>query len=404
MCIRDSYLQYNLTSGNLVSNSTSNSTSTTTGAIVVAGGVGVGGNIYSGANIVASSAVIAPTMYNSNIYPIIGSDLYKNTGPNGNLWINYNGYTANVIINGNTTSGYGNLFVVNGLTGQVGIKVGTSAIVPNASLMVNSTDSILVPVGSTSQRPSSSVAGMIRYNNQSNQLEFYNGTSWQGTGSSFTTVTAQQFTGDGTTTVFTLSQSATTASTIVSINGVLQIPTTAYTVSGTTLTFTEAPLSTDIIDARIVVTTSIAGSIGDQLGNTVVANSNGITVTTNYKTTLISNVGGNYINGGFSALTPNIALTQNTPTIIDSFSTSFYRVAKYVIKVTDGTNNVYCGAEVIVAHNGTTATSQVYGVVNTGGNALATFSSTVSGGNVNVTANTWSSTASATVFPTYMPI
>jgi hypothetical protein len=398
------YLQYNYVSGNLVSNSTSNSTSTTTGAIVVAGGLGVGGNFYGGANISATNALVAPNMYNSNVYPITGSDLYKNTGPNGNLWINYNGYTANLIVNGNSTSGFGNLFSVNGLTGQVGIKVATSGMVANASLIVNSTDSILIPIGSSSQRPATSTAGMIRYNSQSNQLEFYNGSSWISAGSTFTVVTAQQFTGDGSTTTFTLSQSSTTAATIVSINGVLQIPTTAYTVTGTTLTFTEAPLSTDIIDARVVVTTTIAGSIGDQLGNTVVANSSGITVTTNYKNTLISNVGGNYISGGFSALTPNIALTQNTPTVIDSFSTSVYRVAKYVIKVTDGTNNVYCGAEVIVAHNGSTATSQVYGVVNTGGNALATFSSTVSGGNVNVTANTWSSTASATVFPTYMPI
>jgi Chaperone of endosialidase len=39
------FLQYNKTSGNLVSNSTTTSTSATTGAIVVAGGVGIGGNI-----------------------------------------------------------------------------------------------------------------------------------------------------------------------------------------------------------------------------------------------------------------------------------------------------------------------------------------------------------------------
>jgi len=45
------YLQYNLTSGNLVSNSTTTSTSTTTGAIVIGGGAGVGGNLNVGGTI-----------------------------------------------------------------------------------------------------------------------------------------------------------------------------------------------------------------------------------------------------------------------------------------------------------------------------------------------------------------
>ena len=100
----------------------------------------------------------------------------------------------------------------------------------------------------------------------------------------------------------------------------------------------------------------------------------------------------------------NIALTQNTPTAIDTFSASAFRGAKYVIKVTDGTNGVYSMAEVIVVHNGTTPTSQIYGVVNTGANSLANFSTTLSAGSVNLLANTWSSTATATVFQTYMPV
>jgi len=395
-----------LTSANVIANSGTTSTSSTTGAVIVtgSGGVGVGGNIYSGANINATTAVIAPSMYNSNIFPASGSDLYKNTGPNGNLWINYNGYVANLIVNGNTTAGYGNLFTVNGSTGQVGIKQPLASFIGNSSFQINATDSMLLPVGTTSQRPSNAQGGMVRYNNLTNQLEYYNGTAWTGTGSTFTTVSSNQFTGDGTTTSFTLSQGATTNSTIVSINGVVQIPTTAYSVSGTTLTFTEAPLSTDVIDARVIVTTSVVTSISDMGGgNAVVANTNGVFTTANNSVRIVANTS-TYFNGGIAAAMNPISLTQNTPTTIDSFSTTLYRVAKYVIKVSDSTNSVYSGAEVIVAHNGTTATSQVYGVVNTGSNSLATFSSTVSGGNVNITANTWSSTATATVFPTYMPV
>ena len=57
------YLQYNLTSGNLVSNSTTTSTSTTTGALVLAGGLGVGGNIYaSNLNLISTTASAITTV------------------------------------------------------------------------------------------------------------------------------------------------------------------------------------------------------------------------------------------------------------------------------------------------------------------------------------------------------
>jgi hypothetical protein len=41
------------------------------------------------------------------------------------------------------------------------------------------------------------------------------------------------------------------------VNGVVQIPVTAYSVSGTTLTFTEAPATGDVIDARVLITTAV---------------------------------------------------------------------------------------------------------------------------------------------------
>jgi len=49
------YLQYNKTSGNLVSNSTTTSIGVTNGALVVAGGVGIGGNLYVGSSIMPNS-------------------------------------------------------------------------------------------------------------------------------------------------------------------------------------------------------------------------------------------------------------------------------------------------------------------------------------------------------------
>jgi len=58
------------------------------------------------------------------------------------------------------------------------------------------------------------------------------------------TMNSQQFSGDGTTTNFVLSQTVTlTAEIEVYIGNVRQEPFSAYTVSGTTLSFTAAPAS-----------------------------------------------------------------------------------------------------------------------------------------------------------------
>lgn len=44
------------------------------------------------------------------------------------------------------------------------------------------TGSAILPSGSAAQRPSSATAGMVRYNNVSNQFEWYNGTQWSALG------------------------------------------------------------------------------------------------------------------------------------------------------------------------------------------------------------------------------
>jgi hypothetical protein len=60
---------------------------------------------------------------------------------------------------------------------------------------------------------------------------------------SFTKATKDTFSGDGTTTAFTLSKIATTNDVEVFVENVQQEPTSAYGISGTTLTFTGAPPS-----------------------------------------------------------------------------------------------------------------------------------------------------------------
>lgn len=74
------------------------------------------------------------------------------------------------------------------------------------------------------------------------------------------------FTGNGSQTVFTLSQTALSAKhVLVSVASVLQTPETAYTISGTTLTFSAAPANGASIVARFFV----GGTVGVPSDNSV---------------------------------------------------------------------------------------------------------------------------------------
>ena len=120
------------------------------------------------------------------------------------------------------------------------------AISAGSSLTVASTDSIMVAKGTTAQRPTP-VTGMFRYNTTTHQLEYYDNAGWKSISPDFTLATSQTFNGDGTTVAFTLAalsgaDSYTVAGVIVSLNGVIQQPTVVYGITGTTLTFTEAPV------------------------------------------------------------------------------------------------------------------------------------------------------------------
>ena len=74
----------------------------------------------------------------------------------------------------------------------------------------------------------------------------------------------QAATGNGVLTAFTLDRAATTASISISIDGVDQIPTTAYAVTvGTTLTFTSAPPNLSVISIRFLGDTVSFGEPSD---------------------------------------------------------------------------------------------------------------------------------------------
>ena len=116
---------------------------------------------------------------------------------------------------------------------------------------ISGTGAMIVPVGNTAQRPSPAVTGMLRINTQMSQIEGYDGSDWvSGSGAS---ITNQTLNGDGSTVSFALDRVTTTAGTLIMLNGIVQTPTTTYTISpspGNTLVFSEAPVSTDVIDVR----------------------------------------------------------------------------------------------------------------------------------------------------------
>ena len=62
--------------------------------------------------------------------------------------------------------------------------------------------------------------------------------------------TTRNYTGDGSDTTFTVTNGTTVDSVLVTENGVVQKPTTDYTISGTTLTFATAPANSVAIQIR----------------------------------------------------------------------------------------------------------------------------------------------------------
>lgn len=113
-------------------------------------------------------------------------------------------------------------------------------------------DALGAPNGTTAERSVAPLAGDIRFNTTLVALEAYDGTAWEtirvpGTA----TIVKDTTTGDGSTTAFNFLSStpADENNVLVFINNIFQEPDSAYTVSGTTITFTSAPPNTHVIVA-----------------------------------------------------------------------------------------------------------------------------------------------------------
>jgi len=206
------------------------------GALTVAGGVGIGGNLNIGGNLQVPNITV-------NNLSIV--DSISTVG-------NVNFLTANI----------GNLYVHDNSIDAINVD-GNINLTPNGNgvIISNSTTAFKLPTGNNLARPANATQGMLRYNHAIAAVEVFDGRDWQTISSRPTVIVSDKFVGTGDQLEFELTQPSTTGGAIVTVNGVLQMPDTSYSVAGNVLTFTEAPVSTDIIEARLITTTQTVTDI-----------------------------------------------------------------------------------------------------------------------------------------------
>jgi hypothetical protein len=198
--------------------------------------------------------------------------------------------SSNLSFDGTTLTMTGNLTVGNitlsgssiisdtGLTLESG-AAGNIVFSPDSTglVQVDSTGGFTIPVGNTAQRPASPDTGTIRWNTSLGIVEVWDGLAWEGVGEDLAVISDQTITGDGSTLQFPLDQTTTANAIIVSTNGVVQKPATAYTVAGNVITFAEAPLSTDVIDVRFIAELSVVNAITNDGGaNSISVDNSGV--------------------------------------------------------------------------------------------------------------------------------
>ena len=235
----------------------------TAGTTITATGNVSGGNLTTGGDVAATGAVSGASVTAGNV--TVNTDSIDSAGTA--ITLNTDSSDVDIIIENAAGNAY-----VKADAGASSVTIGENATATtDATLKVGGDKSMMIPVGATSDRPASAATGMIRFNTTLDSFEFYDSNSWTTAGADFTVIASETFTGDNSTVAFTLGSSQTTASCIVSINGVVQIPTSAYGVSGTTLTFTEAPLAGDDIEVREITTTSTITEISNSNQSAIIS-------------------------------------------------------------------------------------------------------------------------------------
>ena len=226
-----------------------------------------------------------------------------------------------------------------------------------------------MPYGTDATRPTNPDIGFTRYNSSRSSIEYWDGSAWLSPGEAV--ISSQTINPDGSANTFALSSNTTTAGVLVSINGTLQQPTSAYVIVGNNqIQFTEIPLTTDTVEVRYISVGAVSvGSLQFQNTTFVTLDAQSINIVGNIQTT-------GFYNNLANNLLPNVATTT-----IDSYNIASYRTAKYIIQAVRSSD--VQSYETLVTHNGTSAVSTTYGVI-TIGNSLGNITATIVSGNVEV--------------------
>jgi len=183
---------------------------------------------------------------------------------------------------------------------------------------------------------------------------------------------SDQFTGNGSTAAYTLSVDPISENNcFVFFDGVYQNKST-FSTSGTTITFdgnVTASTAIEVITPTITaVNVPTTGSVSPAKLST-----GGPTWNTTGQVTIDSD-----LSIGMTVT----SVTSGSATTICTLAGATYRSAKLEISIKDATASEYESTEVLMVHNGTTASITEYGTIFTGSAALGTISATYSSGNV----------------------
>jgi hypothetical protein len=177
---------------------------------------------------------------------------------------------GNVSFNDTTISANADMTVTS--TGNIYLDAQGAGIV-----RISGSDALGLPNGDSGNRPANPETGYFRFNSDIGGIEYWDGTDWISPG--IQPISSQVLTPDGVTDDFVLSDDATPESVLVMINGTLQQPYVAYTVTGNVITFSEVPLTSDVIEVRRIAAgaTTVAGlalgatTVGLTAGNVNIA-------------------------------------------------------------------------------------------------------------------------------------
>jgi hypothetical protein len=313
--------------------------------------------------------------YQAGLLHFIGTNLPNGVSFTGkSVYISGARYTGGFGVSapGGGGGSVGNLTISN-----VTISANSSAVSSSANIIFSTTgtgavqftgnNAIGLPVGNIANRPTTVNAGYLRFNTEFETIEVWDGAEWVQTSGGV--ITSDVLNGDGSTAQFALSANTTTTGVLVSINGTIQKPSTAYTVSNNSITFTEIPALGDSIEVRKLA----GGTISVNYGNADVA-------------AFLTTYPGLYSNVQASALITTNGLTNYSNVNVAAYVTtngltnySNVNVAAYV--TTNGlTNYSNVNASALITTNGLTNFSNVNIAAYVTTNGLTNFS------NVNVSA------------------